>query len=193
MVNKMKDQLVPYDMISPGWEAEYTGESDLSLFESSPLYTYSTDSEGNVMVRYTVWGFEHLKEEQWNDEIRYINAMQLKLGFLDGKLKEEFVAKYPHVKGFINRTYEWLESAEEFSKLQRLLMRRMLLPFAYFTKSKEDVYAISSDCFEEGGEGFKLDKQISELAQPKGTVVIDLHNVKCYIYKNNQRGRWILI
>jgi hypothetical protein len=238
MGNKKENQLVPYDMISPGWEAEYTGESDISLVESNPYYTYSADTEGNVMVRYSQWGFEHLNEESWNDEIRYINLMQSKLGFLDenirrirhhigglvccdsgvpvtvdeilniigtghlpepsfhrgcfggngtritqpnhvesmkviedvlkgflnGKLKEEFITKYPLVKGFINRTYVWLESSEEFSELQRLLMRRMLLPFEYFTKSNDDVYAISNNCFEEGGEGFKLDEQISELA-----------------------------
>jgi len=249
MGNKTKDQLVPYDMISPGWEAEYTGESDLSLFESNPFYTYSTDAEGNVIVKYSVWGFDHLKEEHWNDEIRYINSMQLKLGFLDenirmirqhiggliccdsgvpvtideilniigtgnlpdpsfhrgcwgangtritqpnhiesmkviedvlkgflnGKLKEEFIAKYPHVQGFINRTYDWLESVEEFSELQRLLMKRVLLPFEYFTKSNQDVYAISDRCFAEGGEGFKLDEQISKLAGLPNIISIYKH------------------
>lgn len=33
-------------------------------------------------------------------------------GFLNGKSEEEFITKYPHVKGFIKRTYEWLESTE---------------------------------------------------------------------------------
>lgn len=38
MGNKKEGQLVPYDMVSPGWEAEYTGESDISLLESDLLY-----------------------------------------------------------------------------------------------------------------------------------------------------------
>ena len=238
MKKKKADQLVPYDMVSPGWEAEYTGENDLSLFNSDQLFTYSTDTEENVMVRYSQWGFEHLKEEDWNDEIRYINSMQSKLGFLDenirrirqyiaslvccdsgipvsideilniigtghlpepafhtgcwigggtrstqpnhvdsmkviedvlegflnGNLEEAFIAKYPHAKGFIKRAYEWLGPMEQFSELQRLLMKRMLLPFEYFTKRNEDAYAVGKICFQEGGEGFRLDEQIAKLA-----------------------------
>lgn len=238
MGNKKDGQLVPYDMVSPGWEAEYTGESDLSLFQSNQLLTYSADTEGSVMARYSLWGFAHTTEETWNDEIRYINSMQSKLGFLDDNVRrirqhigglvccdngvpvtidellntigtgrlpepsfhrgcwgssgirstqphhvesmrviedvlkgflnaeteEEFILKYPQAKGFIKRTYEWLKSAEEFSELQKLLMKRMLLNFEFFTKRNEDVYAAYDDCLSEGGAGFRLDEQISELA-----------------------------
>jgi len=238
MGNKKDGQLVPYDMVSPGLEAEYTGESDLSLFESNQLLTYSADTEGFVMARYSLWGFAHITEETWNDEIRLINAMQSKLGFLDdntrrirqhigglvccdsgvpttidellniigtghlpeqsfrrgcfgtsgtrstqpdhvesmividailkgflnGESEEESIMKYPQAKGFIKRAYEWLESAEKFSELQRLLMRRILLNFDSFTKRNEDIYAVYNNCFAEDGEGFKLEEQISALA-----------------------------
>ena len=238
MANKMVGQLVPFDMVSPGWEAEYTGESDLSLVKSDMLVTYSADTEGNVLGKYSLWGFENIREEDWSKEIRYINTMQSQLGFLDentrkirqyigglvccdsgvpvtideilnvigtgrlpessfhagcwmstgtrstqphqiesmkvienvlkgfldGETEEQSIMKYPYAEGFIKRTYEWLESAEVFSELQRLLMRRVLLQFDLYTKRNEDVYAVYDDCFAEGGVGFKLDEQISKIA-----------------------------
>lgn len=85
-------------------------------------------------------------------------------GFLNGKSEEESITKYPCAKGFIKRTYGWLGSYEEFSELQRLLMKRMLLPFEYFTKRDEDINTVSIKCFYEGGEGFSFDEQIAELA-----------------------------
>jgi hypothetical protein len=83
MENKKKGQLVPYDMVPPGFEMVYTGKNDLSKFKSDQHLTYSADNNGNVIMRYSQWGFAHSKEEDWNDEIRYINSMQGKLGFLD--------------------------------------------------------------------------------------------------------------
>jgi len=237
MGKKKNGQIVPYDLVSPGWEAEYTGESDLSKVEPSPLYKFSADGEGNVMASYSMWGFTNLHEEKWSSEIKHINSMQLKLGTLDentrgirqaiggliccdsgvpvtideilniigtghlpehsfhrgcwgssgtrstqpehiesmiviedilkglleGKSEEEFINKYPYVKGFIQRSYTWLKSGGEFSELQRLMLKRMLLPFEYFTKHNPDMYAVGNTCFSEDGEGFKLDAQISEL------------------------------
>lgn len=237
MGNKKQGQLAPYDIISPGFEAEYTGGNDLSSFNSDQYFTYSTDDERFVIVKYSMWGFAYAAKDNWNDEIKYINSMQSKLGFLDenirrirqhisglvccdsglpvtideilniigtgqvpdpafrngcwgggirstqpyhiesmtiiedvlkgflnGISKEEFITKYPQVKNFIIRTYWWLQSSGEFSKLQRLLMKRMLLPFEYFTKRNEDMYEVSNNCFTEAGQGFKLDAQIAELA-----------------------------
>ena len=236
-MDKKQGQLTPYDITSPGLETEYTGGTDLSSVNSDQYFTYSADEEGFVVVKYSMWGFAYAGEENWNDEIKHINLMQSKLGFLDenirrirqhmsglvccdngfpvtvdeilniigtgklpepafrngcwgggtqstqpyhiesmkiiedvlqgflnGILKEEFITKYPHVKGFITRTYKWLQSSGEFSELQRLLMKRMLLPFEYFTKRNEDMYEVSINCFTDAGEGYKLDKQIAELA-----------------------------
>jgi len=237
MANKKEGQLVPYGTVPPGWEAEYTGECDLSLLESNHFITYSADIEGNVSERYSMWGFSHPREEDWNDEIRHINLMQSRVGvldenirrlrqhmaglvcchsgvpvtideilnaigtghlpdpsfhpgcwtgsgtrstrphqvetmreledilkgFLDGTLEEEFIKKYPHAKGLIKRTYKWLGSSEQFSELQVLLTKRILLHLEFFAKHTEDLTAISIDCFGEDGEGFKIDERISEL------------------------------
>ncbi len=83
MNSKKKDQFVQYGMVQPGFEIVYTGENDLSSFKSDEHLTYSIDNEGNVIMRYSQWGFAHAKEGDWNDEIRSINSMQEKLGFLD--------------------------------------------------------------------------------------------------------------
>ena len=238
MGKKNKDQLVPYNMVSLGWEAVYVGENDLSLFKSDDYFTYSVDNDGNVMKKYSLWGFAHAKEEDWNDEIKYINSIQKKLGFLDddirkirnqiasllccdngvpmtideilnaigtghlsesafhagcwmcmskrttqphhketmqvieevlqgylqGKTKEEFILKYPYAKGFINRTYGRLGPLEKFGELQKLILERVLLPFEFFAKHTDDLEKVDKNCYQEGGRGFKIDKEISKIA-----------------------------
>jgi len=238
MANKKKGQLAPFDTVPLGFEMVYTGENDLSKFKSDEYLIYSADKNGNVIMKYSLWGFAHTKEEDWNNEIKYINSMQEKLGFLDdntrrirqhiaslvccdsgipvtideilnaigtgclpdssfhpgcwassetrstqpyqvevmkvieevlrgylnGKSKEAFTMKYPHAKGFIERTYKWLGPIEKFTEIQRIMIERMLLPFEFFTKRNENHEAIYKNCFKEGGDGFRLDAQISELA-----------------------------
>ena len=48
--------------------------------------------------------------------------------------------------------------------LQRLLLERMLLPFAFFTKRNPDRNEVYVDCFKPGGQGKILDAEISALA-----------------------------
>ncbi len=85
-------------------------------------------------------------------------------GFLDGISKDAFITKYPGAEGFIKRTYDWFGALNDFSELQKLMLKRLLLPFDYFTKRCEDIYELADRCFGEDGEGFKLDRSISELA-----------------------------
>jgi hypothetical protein len=233
-----KGQLVPYDIVPLGFEAVYTGDDGRSSKLPDEFMKYGTDAEGNVFMQYSLWGFAHTKEEDWNDEIRYINSLQKKFGLLDdntrrirqhiaslvccdsgvpvtideilnaigtghlpepsfhpgcwvssgkrstqpnqaesmktieavltgylnGKSKQDFLTKYPYARGFIERAYKWFGPQQEFSELQRLLTRRMLLPFEFFTRRNEDRQAVYNNCFVEGGEGFRLDAQISGLA-----------------------------
>lgn len=237
MKRKKKGQLVDYRSVPTGFEITYTGESDLSVFKSDEFFQYSLDADGNVLLKYSLWGFAHTIEKDWNGEIKYINKMQEKLGFLDdatrnirkhiaslvccdsgvpvtideilnaigtgilpepsfhpgcwmssgtrstqpyhiesmklieevltgyvaGKSKKEFLAKYPFAKGFIERTYSWLGPIANLSDLQKLMLQRVLLPFEYFTKRNEDSQAVYNNCFVEGGQGFKLDTRIAKL------------------------------
>ena len=68
-------RLVPYGMVSPGWEAVYTGE------KADPS-TDVTDDEGSVFEKWSVWPFQD-GAEQWASEIQRINEMQARLGELD--------------------------------------------------------------------------------------------------------------
>jgi hypothetical protein len=85
-------------------------------------------------------------------------------GYLAGETKEKLIEKFPYAKGFINRSYEWLGPATELTKLQKLMMERMLLPFEYFTGRKPDYEVVNRNCFEEGGRGVQIDAEISALA-----------------------------
>lgn len=83
MSERKAGALVPYGTVPPGFEATYTGQTDLADFDTSDVYLqYLTDEDGNVVERYSLWGCFHTKEEDWNDEIRHINHLQEDLGFL---------------------------------------------------------------------------------------------------------------
>jgi hypothetical protein len=75
---------VPYEQVPTGFEAIYTGQTDLDAVDTSGAYTtYSADAGSNVVAQYSLWGFAHAKEGDWTDEIRAINRMQAQLGALD--------------------------------------------------------------------------------------------------------------
>lgn len=77
-----KDQLVPYDLVKPGWEGVYTGEKSDSPDDS-------TDDKGNVIGLWSTWPFADYGADwdQWGDEIRHINRMQEALGPLSDEVR----------------------------------------------------------------------------------------------------------
>jgi hypothetical protein len=255
---KKKDTLVPYELVSPGFEAIYTGKKASSEGES--------DNAGNEISRWPVftWTFPG-QEKDWDEEIKHINSIQSKLGDLDdstrqirahigslvpcdsgfpvtvdellnaigrgkldepsfhngcwcpavwweqkttqplqmqsvmtirdvltgylaGKGKEEFVKRYPHAAGFINRSYQWLGAVSELSKVQRKMLDRMLLTIDFLAKFSvtaaatesslaaatesslegselQDMEALGKDVFyDENGRGPRLDAEISDQA-----------------------------
>ncbi|MDF1513301.1 MAG: hypothetical protein P1S60_05785 [Anaerolineae bacterium] len=83
--------------------------------------------------------------------------------YLDGQPEAPLIEKYPYARGFIERTFAWLGPRQIFSELQLLLMERLLLPFAFFTKRNTDQHAIYVDLFKPGGRGQALDAQISAM------------------------------
>jgi hypothetical protein len=84
MGTRKKDELAAYACTRLGFETVYTGETALPDGAQSDTHlTYGQDEEGNVHITYSCWGFSHLTEEDWNDEIRHINALQEQLGDLD--------------------------------------------------------------------------------------------------------------
>jgi hypothetical protein len=109
-------------------------------------------------------------------------------GYLAAKGKEEFVKRYPHAAGFINRSYQWLGAVSELSKVQRKMLDRMLLTIDFLAKFSvtaaatesslaaatesslegselQDMEALGKDVFyDENGRGPRLDAEISDQA-----------------------------
>ena len=244
MEDKTKYKLVPYDMVSPGFEAVYTGEKTSEKGERivDDIVTLTSDDNGNIIRKWTTWGMTVPGDEaKWGEEIKFINGMQEKLGFLDekirqirahigslvlcdngvpltideildsigrgelrersfhngcwmcaqwweskttqpfqhesmrimelvlnhylaGKSSDEMINRYPYAKGFINRVYEWMGPREKLTEIQKLLFKRFLLPFDYLSGRTQDFRTIHNNCYEDGGEGEQIDKEIAEYA-----------------------------
>jgi hypothetical protein len=84
--------------------------------------------------------------------------------YLEGQSAEKLVERYPYAHGFIERCYAWLGSLNNLTGVQKLLMDRMLLPFAFFTKRNPNQYDVYVECFKPGGRGEAIDAEISKLA-----------------------------
>jgi len=92
---KKKDELVPYDQVSPGFEAAYTGEtSSTPVRESEMTTTLHSDENGNVIRQWSTipWTFPDKevgwKEGAWDDAVRRLHEMQSKLGPLTDSIRQ---------------------------------------------------------------------------------------------------------
>jgi hypothetical protein len=229
----------PNESVPIGFEATYTGQTGLPATDTSDAdLAFYADSGGNVIVRYSLWGFCFSRKEDWTNEIRLINHMQTRFGplndetrairahiaslvpcdsgfpvtvdemlnaigtgrlpqpafhpgcwlsrgtrttqpgqpasmrvvedvlrsYLEERPQDALIAQYPYGRGFIERAYSWLGPVAQLTQVQRLMIERMLLPFAFFGKHTEDRGTVFADCFKEDGRGKALDAQISALA-----------------------------
>ena len=87
--NKNK-RLVPYNSLSPGFEAVYTGRKSSSDSEKAELITTVTqDNTGHEIRKWSVvsWTWPG-QENDWNEEIKFLNNMQRKLGNLDDATRQ---------------------------------------------------------------------------------------------------------
>ncbi|MHC4574959.1 MAG: hypothetical protein ACYS76_12655, partial [Planctomycetota bacterium] len=73
---KKKDELVPYDQVSPGFEAAYTGEtSSTPVHENEMITTLHSDENGNLIRQWSTipWTFpdkeDGWKEGEWDDTV----------------------------------------------------------------------------------------------------------------------------
>jgi hypothetical protein len=81
-------RLVPYAMVSPGFEAVYTGERSEAPIapQGWPISRY-TDEQGDVIERWSVWTWRS-DPADWDEDIRCISAMQKRLGPLDDDTRQ---------------------------------------------------------------------------------------------------------
>jgi hypothetical protein len=89
-MKKRKVRLVPYNMVSPGFEAIYTGRKASSEGEKVEIITnVIADETGNEIRKWPVvsWTFPG-EEKNWDEEIKHINRMQSKLGALDDSARQ---------------------------------------------------------------------------------------------------------
>ena len=92
---KKKDTLVPYDQVSPGFEAVYTGEtSSTPVRENEMTATLYSDEDGNLIHQWSTipWTFpdkeDGWKEGQWDDTAKHLHEMQIKLGPLTDSIRQ---------------------------------------------------------------------------------------------------------
>jgi hypothetical protein len=81
---------VPYTSLSPGFEAVYTGKESLSGSEKVEIITTLTsDNAGHEIRKWSVvsWTWPG-REKDWDEEIKYINDMQGKLGDLNDDTRQ---------------------------------------------------------------------------------------------------------
>ena len=90
MANERKNKLVPYDAVSPGFEAIYTGKKSSSEGEKEELITTITsDNAGNEIRKWPVFTWTCPgQEKDWDEEIKHINNIQSKLGDLDDSTRQ---------------------------------------------------------------------------------------------------------
>jgi len=104
-MKKRKERLVPYNMVSPGFEAIYTGKKPSSGGERVEIITtVTTDQAGNEIRKWSVvsWTFPG-QEKDWDEEIKHINNMQSKLGELDDgtrRIRSHIASLVPCDSGF---------------------------------------------------------------------------------------------
>jgi len=92
---KKKNELVPYDQVSPGFEAVYTGETSSTPVQKCEGYTtrlYS-DEDGDLIGQWSTipWFFPNekgeWKEDEWDDTVKHLHEIQAKLGPLTDDIR----------------------------------------------------------------------------------------------------------
>jgi hypothetical protein len=93
-MTKKKNKLVPYDQVSPGFEAVYTGEtSSTPVRKSEMTSTVYSDEDGKLISQWSTipWTFPNeegqWKEGEWDDTVKHLHKMQSKLGPLTDSIR----------------------------------------------------------------------------------------------------------
>lgn len=90
VMNKKTKGPVPYASLSPGFEAIYTGKKSSSDRERvEVITTVTSDNAGNEIRKWPVVSWTGPgQEKDWDEEIKYLNGLQRKLGDLDDSTRQ---------------------------------------------------------------------------------------------------------
>lgn len=71
-------RLVPYNLLSPGYEAIYTSRKARAEPQSTEgPCLIEADDEGNEVMRWSLWSWTGvLLESDWDEDIKHINGMR---------------------------------------------------------------------------------------------------------------------
>jgi len=90
MKDEERPRLVPYDLVSPGYEAIYTGrKAGASAEDIQGPCVIEADEDGNEIRRWSLWSWTGvLEEKDWDDDVKHINQMQESLGPLSDEVRK---------------------------------------------------------------------------------------------------------
>jgi len=80
----------PYHLLSPGYEAIYTGrKAGTSAEDTLGPCVFEADEDGSEIMRWSLWSWTGvLEENDWDDDVKFINRMQKELGPLSDEARK---------------------------------------------------------------------------------------------------------
>jgi hypothetical protein len=167
-LNSMQEQLVPLDDETRKLRQHISSlvhcDSGIPITIDELLQEIAVGRVGERPFHNGCWMCPGDRSTQLGQEESMAVIETVLQGHLEGRSEDEALAEHPHAAGFVRRTYEWLGQPGGLSKVQQLMLERMLLPFECFTRRNPDRKAANEDCFGEGGRGAALDEKISAAA-----------------------------
>jgi len=172
-INKMQQKLGPLDEKTRAIRDHIGGlvpcDSGFPVTVDELLNAIGRGELNPPVFRNGCWGGAPYETQATQSfQIEAMTTIQAVLqGYLQGKRKEEIIGRFPSVRGFIERNWQWLGPREELTQAQKLMLERALLPFEYFAKQGHGAPRISwrdNDpelCERVYNDCMKLDKEIS--------------------------------
>ncbi len=90
MTESPEAKLLSYGLLSPGYEAIYTGrKAGASAEDTQGPCVITSDEDGNEIKKWSLWTWTGvLEEKDWDDDIKLINRMQEQLGPLSDEARK---------------------------------------------------------------------------------------------------------
>ena len=121
-------------------------------------------------------------------------------GYLNGESKADLSDGFAHARGFICRLHDWLGPVDELTDSQRLLMKRMLLPFELWARTSfwdlrlpdERIEDFLQEVDGKSGRGAQIDAELAALGETPPSGIPHKHAI-CECHHNTFRyiEKWL--